>query len=159
MIFAAIDEYTSLVRGKTSSYEIALTYRNAIIDAINYTDDANKDAAWAHNILGVFEKGSGVCEAYAKTFQLLLNASGVNNIYIVGQSGRTGHVWNLVQLDDGKWYWCDLTWDDGSNSYAYFCVGNTSSFTSGHTCGTTSFFSKHYLYELPDVATSNYKHS
>jgi transglutaminase/protease-like cytokinesis protein 3 len=88
--------------------------------------------AWAHNILGVFEKKTGVCEAYSKTFQLLLNYCGVDNIYVTGYATEP-HAWNLAKMDDGSWYWFDLTWDDKSDTnsntldwawgiwYNYFC--------------------------------------
>ena len=94
------------------------------------------NAVWAHNVIGVLEKGNGVCESYAKTFQLLLNCVDIENVYIRGYSNDVSHVWNLIQLEDGKWYWCDLTWDDDENnpldlgwgiSYNYFCVNDMQS--------------------------------
>ena len=138
LILAALNEYLALVKDEDSAYEIALAFHDQIINNTFYTQDpTDMNAVWAHNILGVFEKGNGVCETYAQTFQLLLNCAGVENVYVTGTSETyVRHVWNMVQLDDGKWYWCDLTWDDDENnaygfgwgiSYNYFCVSDTQS--------------------------------
>lgn len=137
LVYQKITEYINKAAGETSAYMIALAYHDAIIEAINYAYEEDgftpEDAVWAHNILGVFEKGSGVCEAYARTFQLLLNVSGVENTFVSGTAGTDSmenHAWNLVKLDDGRWYWCDLTWDDNPTwewgiVYNYFCVNDT----------------------------------
>ena len=137
LIYQKITEYINKAAGETSAYMIALAYHDAIIETINYAYEEDgftpEDAVWAHNILGVFEKGSGVCEAYARTFQLLLNVSGVENTFVSGTAGIDSienHAWNLVKLDDGQWYWCDLTWDDNPDwewgiVYNYFCVNDT----------------------------------
>ncbi len=137
LITQKIGEYMAKTAGETSAYQFALAYHDAIIQEIDYaigSDKLPEKAAWAHNILGVFEKGKGVCESYARTFQLLLNVSGVENIFVSGIGGKSGnqedHAWNLVKLEDGKWYWYDLTWDDTPKSewgiyYGYFCVNDT----------------------------------
>ena len=139
MIYKKIAEYCQLTANETSEYMIALAYHDAIIEAIDYAYEADgvtpEDAEWAHNILGVFEKGSGVCESYARTYQLMLNVRGVENIFVSGtggneESGFETHAWNLVKMDDDKWYWCDLTWDDSPDwewgiLYNNFCVNDT----------------------------------
>lgn len=59
-----------------------------------------------------------VCEGYAKTMKILCDRLGVNCACVSGlakstASGTAGaHMWNCVQLDDGKWYLVDATWDD-----------------------------------------------
>lgn len=165
-VLDAIHNYMKVAEGLTSSYEIALAYHDAILESTEYAKKADgvtpETELWAYSILGVFEKGSGVCEAYAKTFQLLLNASGIDNIFVVGWTPGGPHAWNLVQLDDGQWYWCDLTWDDtNSNPYRYFCAGDTSDFLSQHTHGTpnadTAYYNQVWLYKLPNRPKTNYK--
>ena len=72
-----------------SPYKLALALHDKIITSIDYAYNSQgdaEDALWAHNVLGVFEKRSGVCESYAKTFQLLLNFCGIDNIYVTGVS-------------------------------------------------------------------------
>lgn len=59
-----------------------------------------------------------VCEGYAKTMKILCDRLGVNCACVSGlakstASGTAGaHMWNYVQMDEGKWYLVDATWDD-----------------------------------------------
>lgn len=74
--------------------------------------------------------GSAVCQGYADTMKLFLDALGIKNELIYGMAGGDHHVWNLVCLDR-EWYHMDVTWDDplvdgkdvpGEVSYEYFMV-------------------------------------
>ncbi|WP_214844293.1 transglutaminase domain-containing protein [Exiguobacterium sp. s150] len=73
--------------------------------------------------------GEGVCEGYALTTLLLLEAAGVETRYISGEAGTELHAWNLVKLD-GDWYHLDTTWNDpvpnrpGEVGYDYFLVSD-----------------------------------
>lgn len=136
LIIAAIKKYLGEIQGESSPYRIALAFHDAIITDINYAYKSDgrtpEDATWAHNILGVFEKKKGVCESYAKTFQLLLNYCEIDNVYVTGRSNGENHAWNMAKMDDGRWYWFDLTWDDSPDwmfgiKYNYFCVIDTQS--------------------------------
>lgn len=53
----------------------------------------------------------GVCEGYALTAYLLLQAADVEVRYISGKAGGGLHAWNLVKLK-GNWYHLDTTWND-----------------------------------------------
>ena len=179
LVYNAIAEYASKVAGETSSYRIALAFHDAIISAIDYAYENDgktpQDDIWAHSILGVFEKQSGVCEAYARTFQLLLNCMGIENILVTGESNGDNHAWNLVKMDDGNWYWFDLTLDDTPGwmwgvSYNYFCVNDTQNVNwtdGGETLAEKSFLDTHtfslpsgvgvdFLYGLPARSTTAY---
>ena len=87
----AIKKYMDLIGGETSEYYIALILHDAVIQAIDYARDPiynnPEDDAWAHNIIGVLGGRGVVCEGYAKTYQLLLNAAGLDNIYVGGTAG------------------------------------------------------------------------
>lgn len=52
-----------------------------------------------------------VCEGYAKAFKILCDKFGIPCACISGDAGGP-HMWNYVQMDDGKWYLVDVTWDD-----------------------------------------------
>ncbi|QUE87214.1 transglutaminase domain-containing protein [Exiguobacterium alkaliphilum] len=73
--------------------------------------------------------GEGVCEGYALTTLLLLEAAGVETRYISGEVETGLHAWNLVKLD-GEWYHLDTTWNDpvpnqpGKVRYDYFLVSD-----------------------------------
>ena len=72
--------------------------------------------------------GEGVCAAYAKATQYLLDKLEIRNLFISGSAGGDGHAWNIVQLY-GDNYELDTTWgdplaDDGHQElmYDYFCL-------------------------------------
>lgn len=55
----------------------------------------------------------GVCEAYAKLFDIMAKEAGLETAYVFGKTLEDGtlHVWNKVKIDD-KWYNIDTTFDD-----------------------------------------------
>ena len=57
----------------------------------------------------ILVNGTGVCGSYALAYRAVLNAVGVECLYL--SSREMNHAWNLVQLD-GKWYHVDCCWDD-----------------------------------------------
>lgn len=132
-IYAQINAFLADTKALTSPYLFALACHDMIIDKIDYAYESDgvtpQDDYWAHSILGVFEVGGGVCESYARTFSLFLNARGVENALVTGDAGGP-HAWNIAKMDDGGWYWFDLTWDDKPGmfyeiNYRYFCVNDT----------------------------------
>ena len=66
----------------------------------------------------VLVNGTGICGSYALAYRAVLNAAGVECLYL--SSEEMNHAWNLVKID-GNWYHCDLTWDDTGygNDYHY----------------------------------------
>ena len=187
LIDAKVQEYSAQLYDGANAYDIALAYHDAILYAVDYTYNESNEpegASWAHNVLGVFAGQGAVCEAYARTFQLLLNYSGIENVFVTGDGNGEEHAWNLVRLDDDNWYWCDLTWDDtfvgGLNSnwkwgisYNYFMVNDTQNtliaeggwvydeeiaFLENHTFDAATNVGVSFLYDLPtrgqDIYTS-----
>ena len=176
-IYSGVEAFVK--EGYTSSkYNTALAFHDLIILAIDYAYEADgvtpEDDPWAHNIIGVFDKGAGVCESYSKTFQLLLNYCDIENVLVSGYANEA-HAWNLIKLDDGSWYWCDLTWDDTPEfmwgiSYRYFCVNDTdnvgwsdgpfimnpATFVSNHTPNGKINTGINYNYELPARSSVSY---
>ena len=160
-IYSGVESYVKMAYSNTD-YNMALAFHDLIILAIDYAYEVDgvtpEDDAWAHNVIGVFDNGAGVCEAYAKTFQLLLNYCDIENIVVSGWANEA-HAWNLVKLDDGEWYWCDLTWDDTPEfalgvSYRYFCVNDTDNvgWTDGpFTVAPQSFLASHSPYGKVDT--------
>lgn len=127
------EEIAELDIKEESPYMIALAIHDYILKNIEYAyrDDGKTpdDSVPSHNIVGFFDRGRGVCETYAKTFALLLDRYGVENAYVTGRVNEGGHAWNTAKMDDGNWYWFDLTWDDSEGEplgmrYNCFCVGD-----------------------------------
>lgn len=114
-VYNKVAEYSFLLDVNDNAYRKALAFHDKIITSVDYAYESvgvPQTAHWAHSVIGVFEERGAVCESYAKTFQLLLNYNGVENIFVTGRGNSEEHAWNLVRLDNGGWYWCDLTWDD-----------------------------------------------
>ena len=160
-------------------YLIALYFHDVLVGCAEYRYEEDgvtpSDDFTAHNIIGVFLELSGVCESYAKTFQLLLNYCGINNVIVTGYAGEA-HAWNMVELGDGNWYLCDLTWDDTPEfmlgvSHRYFMVTETEDlsgqdgpwlssavpFGVSHTPDEPSMDSTAFAYTLPTVSTEKYE--
>lgn len=53
-----------------------------------------------------------VCEGYATAFKVLCDLKGIPCVLESGIANGGGHMWNLVQMEDGKWYAVDVTWND-----------------------------------------------
>ncbi len=160
-----------------NAYLATLAYHDLILDRVDYLDRrvVPKDPIWAHNIVGVFGEQGAVCEGFARSFQLMLNMTGIENIFVTGTSEEENHAYNLVRLDDGKWYWYDLTFDDNPGfmwgiNYNYFAVSehqNTQwsdagwgssahrEFLDNHT--SDNGVGVHFLGALPECAEEPYE--
>lgn len=67
-----------------------------------------------------------VCEGYAGAFKVLCDALGVPCICVSGSmTSLSAHMWNYVQLENGKWYQVDATTGDAYNT-DLFCLMNAS---------------------------------
>ncbi len=156
-IYASVKEYVEALDGAGEAYEIAKIFHDSIVADAEYAyvpgTETPSDEDWAHNVIGVTLKNEGVCESYAKTFQLLLNYCDVECIFVTGTANGGAHAWNMVKLDNGEWYWYDLTWDDGTRSNKYFCVTEM----SDHTVATPGGTGVNYVYVLPEIAEIPYK--
>lgn len=146
-----IAEYTAVVEDDFGPAEIATALYDKLTYDIPYAykEDGTtpEDAPWAHNILGVLDKKTGVCESYARTYELLLNYLEVDNVFVTGTSHGEKHAWNLVGID-GKYYWADCTWGAGKRSRFYNLKGNN--YWNDHTPDTMDVATGSILYELPD---------
>lgn len=75
-----------------------------------------------HSVVGVMVHGKGVCSSISYSVSLLLNAFGVRANSLVGVAGGP-HQWNIVYVDGG-WRHLDVTFDIGTDSLAYFLLGD-----------------------------------
>lgn len=109
---------------KGSDYDKALYLHDYVAKKVEYVMTGDHQTAY-----GALIGGKAVCAGYARAYQLLLNAAGIDSWYVTGQSKNpsTGrmedHGWNVVFLD-GKSYYTDVTWDDQTSHlfHAYFML-------------------------------------
>ena len=87
----------------------------------------------AHSAYSAIVKGDEyqpVCEGYASAFKILCEELGVPCVSVHGSTTfASGHMWNCVQTEDGKWYIVDVTGDDVDTSgidyyHYYFMIGS-----------------------------------
>ncbi len=113
-------------------------YDTTILDEVESW--GTEDFVHGHSAEGVLLYGKGVCESYAKAYDLLLKEAGMEDEIIIGYvyapqnifSPYESHAWNLVRID-GAWYQVDVTHDDpsgatvprsGSENWKYFMADN-----------------------------------
>ncbi|MGN0595707.1 MAG: hypothetical protein ACI4J1_00055, partial [Ruminiclostridium sp.] len=123
----AVKEYSAIAANYSTNAEKAMAIHDTLIyrnDYIYNDDGTPSDSVTSHNIMGTVDKDiqGGVCESFAKTYQLLLNYIGIDNVYVVSDD----HAFSLVKLDDGQYYYVDSTWDENTKentSYQYHWFG------------------------------------
>lgn len=107
LIEQKLKEIDALVDKCTTTYDKVQTVADYIISNMTYARDENdnpSDEVWAHNIVGFFERGEGVCETYSETFTYLLDRYGLEEV----PAWSDDHGWNIVNID-GYNYIYDLT--------------------------------------------------
>lgn len=90
----------SEINDTDTDYEKIVKITKFIWDKAEYIPEYQGD------VYGILVEGKGVCEGYASTFKLMVNALGLECYKV--ESGYYNHVWNIVKVD-GEWYNADLT--------------------------------------------------
>ena len=155
-IYATVKEYVEYLNGESEIYAITEIFAELMMRDADYAylpDGVTpSDEVWAHNLIGVMLNGEGVCESYAKTYQLLLNYVEAECIFVGGQANGGAHAWNMVKLDNGEWYIYDITWEDIVNKGTYFCQTEM----SDHFADAAGGEGTNYTYTLPETADAPY---
>ena len=166
-IDVTIRSFLDSVTRYKSDAEKEMMLHNLLVANLNYAWDSTgqpETSSFAHNIVGAFDREhwSVVCEGYAKAFQLLLNASGIECIFVggiayVSENNSGAHAWNQVKLD-GKWYNVDVTWDDNGDDYIYFNYFNLtdSNFTDTHVAFSSESTTNEWCYNTNSCHSTTY---
>ena len=144
---AIVDKYTSL-----SDYEKIVAYKDEILALTSYDDAAASAGSVANynngnpwQVIWVFDGDDStnvVCEGYSKAFQYLCELSSFKSdkVYcytVGGLMGSGGHMWNIIRMDDGKYYLVDLTNSDsgmvGQNGGLFLNGAASGSVEDGYT--------------------------
>ena len=131
--------YKSLQLDGKSSYDKLKAIHDYIIDHVEYDYDNYKNDAYLvkHATYSAAITGKTVCQGYATYFYRLANKAGIECRVVDGTGNGGGHAWNLVKID-GKYYFVDVTWDDGNyDKYTYFLKGSDL-FAQDHTLSDES---------------------
>ncbi len=88
-------------------------------------DGALDGAAPPFTAAGALVNGTAVCMGYARAYQMLCSAAGIDTFFVVSET--MNHAWNAIVLD-GELLFVDCTYDDpvpdrpGVASHQYFLV-------------------------------------
>ena len=132
-ITSAVNYITSS-RQSTSRYHTLKAIHDYICNNVSYDYDVLENGAYAgqhaedQTVAPLFGGGRRgrkyVCAGYAASLKLLCEKFGIPCVRIYGSAGGA-RAWKLVQMESGKWYAVDVTWDDGDTiDYTYFLVGS-----------------------------------
>ena len=113
----------------SNRYNFVKSVHDYLCDTAYYPDLSSSDYVDnAHDAYGALVEGRTVCQGYSEAFKLICDIYKIPCVCISGTSNGGGHMWNAVQMDDGKWYFLDITWDDQTNKiyYDFFLVGTDS---------------------------------
>ena len=146
--------------GKTAYQKVQAIYgwitKNVSYDHDNLYDNSYllKYTAYAAAV-----NRTAVCQGYANLFYRLANDAGLDCRIITGManggSGAEAHAWNIVRMEDGKYYCMDATWDAGRSSYRYFLKG-LDAFRTDHTAMTDEKNSTYWTEYVGKVSATDY---
>ena len=100
------------------AYERLYGFRDWICENVDYNWDAVYDPYTPYGdpwqLISVFDGDPTtdvVCEGYSKAFQYLCDLANIPNVNCYTVTGNAGgpHMWNLVNMDDGRVYLVDIT--------------------------------------------------
>lgn len=128
-----IEKYLAKAEGAPDDYTKAYILYKELTSNNTYRYDANGEPsteATASTIEGIFLENSGVCEAFASAYALLLSLAGIENCKIRGWTDEgIGHAWNVVWIG-ADFYLCDATWDvEKTDDFSWFMVGYKANYT------------------------------
>lgn len=106
-----------------SVYERLVAFKNAICDLVTYdyeaADGATEGGGDPWQLVSVFDGDDStnvVCEGYSKAFQYLCDLAKIEGVSCIsatgvmaGGTGAGNHMWNIVNMDDGRNYLVDVT--------------------------------------------------
>lgn len=102
------------IRSDMSDYEKEKVLHDYLVENVVY-DEAGKYPYLAHTAYGALINGVAVCDGYAEAFDLLLREVGIPSRLVYGQMAGENHAWNLVTIDEKK-YFVDVTSNDPLNN-------------------------------------------
>lgn len=160
-MMAAVDSFRAVGGNR---YQLLKSIHDQIAKAVSYDTDFNNPIA--HQPTSVFfAPFEPVCEGYAEALKLICDKYGIPCIGVIGLGNGGAHKWNYVQMEDGKWYGMDLTWDDQSNTmYDYFLVGSQTknaffgqeTFGNDHVPTGEEFNDADFVLTYPTLSTMSY---
>ena len=151
--------------GKTTYQKVQAIY-NWITANVKYDySHLNDPAYWLqYTAYAAAVQKKAVCQGYANLFYRLANDAGVDCRIITGKAYNgtqtEDHAWNIVRMEDEKYYCLDATWDAGlkPENYEYFLKGLTS-FSRDHQAETDKLNTPYWTQYESRTSATDYKAS
>ena len=111
-----------------NAYEKVRAINDYICDKVTYDYTNLNDDSYnlKYSAYAALINGTSVCQGYASLFYRMALEAGLDCRILSGKAdngeGIGDHAWNIVRLG-GKYYYIDVTWNDGSRSDKYFLIG------------------------------------
>ena len=151
--------------GKTTYQKVQAIY-NWITANVKYDySHMNDPTYWPqYTAYAAAVQKKAVCQGYANLFYRLANDAGIDCRIITGKAYNgtqtEDHAWNIVRMEDEKYYCLDATWDAGlkPESYEYFLKGLTS-FSRDHQAETDKLNTPYWTQYESRTSATDYKAS
>ena len=151
--------------GKTTYQKVQAIY-NWITANVKYDYSHLSDPTYLlqYTAYAAAVQKKAVCQGYANLFYRLANDAGVDCRIITGKAYNgtqtEDHAWNIVRMEDGKYYCLDATWDAGlkPEKYEYFLKGLTS-FSRDHQAETDKLNTPYWTQYQSRTSAADYKAS
>ena len=151
--------------GKTTYQKVQAIY-NWITANVKYDySHMNDPTYWPqYTAYAAAVQKKAVCQGYANLFYRLANDAGIDCRIITGKAynsdGTADHAWNIVRMEDEKYYCLDATWDAGlkPENYEYFLKGLTS-FSRDHQAETDELNTPYWTKYQSRTSAADYKAS
>lgn len=134
----AAEEMLKNLNGSMSQFDLEKAIHDRLVLACTYNN-----SSFCHTAYGALVEHVAVCDGFARAFQYLCRAVGIETMLVAGESTNPangvpeGHAWNVVKID-GQHYHVDVTWDNAGEPseknvhYAYFNL-TTAQIQKDHT--------------------------
>ena len=151
--------------GKTTYQKVQAIY-NWITANVKYDYSHLSDPTYLtqYTAYAAAVQKKAVCQGYANLFYRLANDAGVDCRIITGKAYNgtqtEDHAWNIVRMEDEKYYCLDATWDAGlkPENYEYFLKGLTS-FSRDHQAETDKLNTPYWTQYESRTSAADYKAS
>ena len=151
--------------GKTTYQKVQAIY-NWITANVKYDYSHMNDPTYLlqYSAYAAAVQKQAVCQGYANLFYRLANDAGIDCRIITGKAynsdGTADHAWNIVRMEDEKYYCLDATWDAGlkPENYEYFLKGLTS-FSRDHQAETDELNTPYWTQYQSRTSATDYKAS
>lgn len=141
-ILKQVKKAVNYAKSGKNRYEQCKRLNDWITKRVSYDYSSGKDDVYT--IEGPLLHGRARCNGYMNAFKLCAMVMGIPCETVLGYLeyvSNVGHSWNIVKLEDGKWYHIDVTGNDTDNTvdkeysfttYNDFCLTDEQMWSNGH---------------------------